>query len=125
MFDNEDLYCNLFIDFEGDLKEADNLIAKLTNGSLKSSVRVIETTFAEMDVRRNDGYKTPKELRSKDPGDDFLFWKYHIDIEPKEGATRQAYISMISRLLLDLWAQGVDAVAACSFEDQLPQKHRL
>jgi hypothetical protein len=122
MLEKEDLYCNLFIDFEGDLKEVDNLVAELTNGNMKSSVRVIETTFAEMDVRRNDGYKTPKELRSKDPDDDFLFWKYHIDIETIEHISRSIYISNISKLILKLWAKGIDAVAACGFEDELPKR---
>lgn len=83
----------------------------------------IETEYTEiLEVRRNDYFKTPKALRSKDPGDAFLFWKYHIDIEPKEATPRQIYVSMISQLLLGLWKQGIDVVAACSFEDELPKK---
>mgnify|MGYP000959024936 CR=1 FL=1 len=125
MLDNEDLYCKMFIDFNDEIARADILIARLAHGTIKYAWGLIETKIAELDVRKNDDFKTPQELRSKDPEDAFLFWKYYIDIEPKEGTSSQAYISMISQLLLDLWAQGVDAVAACSFEDQLPKKHKL
>jgi len=122
MLESENLYCNIFINFDGELKQADDLVAKLTNGNIKSSVRVIETTFAELDVRRNDGYKTPKELRSKDSDDDFLFWKYHIDIEPTEHVSRSIYIMNISKLIINLWSEGINAVAACGFEDELPKR---
>lgn len=122
MFEDENLYCKIFIDFSGELSEADQLIAKLTNGSIQFKWGLIETAFAELDVRRNDDFKTPKELKSKDPRDGFLFWKYYIDIEPTEGTARTTYISMVGRLLLDLWAKGINAVAACSFEDELPTR---
>jgi hypothetical protein len=122
MFEDENLYCKMFIDFKGELSDADQLIAQLTNGSIKFKWGLIETAFAELDVRKNDSFKTPKERRSKDPEDAFLFWKYYIDIEPTEGTARTNYVSMIGRLLLDLWAKEINAVAACSFEDELPKK---
>jgi hypothetical protein len=122
MFEDENLYCKMFIDFSGELSEADELIAKLTNGSIKFKWGLIEAEFAELDVRRNDDFKTPKELRSKDPADAFLFWKYYIDIEPKEGTVRAKYVSTVAQLLLELWAKKVNAVAACSFEDELPKR---
>jgi hypothetical protein len=122
MFEDENLYCKMFIDFNGELSDGDQLIAKLTNGSTKFKWGLIETAFAELDVRRNDDFKTPKELRSKDPQDAFLFWKYYIDIEPTEGTARTNYVSMVGRLLLDLWVIGISAVAACGFEDELPKR---
>ncbi len=122
MFEDENLYCKMFIDFNGELGDADDLIAKLAKGSMKFKWKLIETELAELDVRRNDDYKTPKEHRSKDPKDAFLFWRYYIDIEPKEGTNRAAYVSMIAQLLEALWARGVDAVAACEFEDELPTR---
>lgn len=122
MLEDENLYCNLFIDFEGEPKEAEDLIAELTKGIINSSPWFIETTFAELDVRKNDGYKTLKEMRSPDPDDGFLFWKYHIDIEPSEYVSRSIYISNVSKLILKLWAKGINAVAACSFEDELPKR---
>ena len=122
MSERENLYCKVFMDFNGEISDADKLIAMLTKGSIVHSWGLIETQCAELDVRRNDDFKTPKELRSTDPANTFLFWKYYIDIEPKEDAERQMYISMISQLLLDLWGQSIDVVAACGFEDELPDK---
>ena len=122
MFENDDLYCKMFFDFKEESADADKLVARLANGVIKHSWGLIDTQNAELDVRRNDDYKTPKESRSNDPADAFLFWKYYIDIEPKEGTTRQAYITVVGKLLLDLWAQGINAVAACSFEDELPKQ---
>jgi hypothetical protein len=122
MFEDENLYCKMFIDFSGELSEADQLIAKLTNGSIKFKWGLIETAFAELDVRKNDDFKTPKELRSEDPEDAFLFWKYYIDIEPTEGTAKTNYVSMIGKLLLDLRAKGISAIAASSFEDDLPKR---
>ena len=75
--------------------------------------------YAELEVRNNDDFKTPKESRSQDPADAFLFWRYYIDIEPKEEVEKSVYIAFISKLLLDLRSQGINAVAACGFEDEL------
>lgn len=122
MIKDEDLYCKMFIDFEDELSDADELVSRLTNSPIKFKWGLIETAYAELDVRRNDDFKTPKELRSTDPEDAFLFWKYYIDIEPKDGVSRTQYVSTVGRLLLELWSKGINAIAACSFEDELPKR---
>jgi len=118
----ENLYCKMFVDFDNELKYMVELISKLTNGTIENNRGLISTEIAEFDVRENDDFKTPKELRSEAPVDTFLFWRYYIDIEPKEGIEPPAYVSMISQLLKDLQTKRIDAVAACDFENELPPR---
>lgn len=50
--------------------------------------------------------------------DDFIGWPLKIDAEAEEDG--YSLVEPVSRLLTTAWGCGYDAVAACDFEDELP-----
>ena len=50
----------------------------------------------------------------KDP-DDFVFWRYYLDIVPQKGIEQEKYISEVSRLVEELKQSNIRAVASCDF----------
>jgi len=54
--------------------------------------------------------------------DGFLYFCQRIEIFPDESkrVSLENQIALVSMLLKYLWSQGVPAVAACDYEDQLP-----
>ncbi|MFJ5034391.1 hypothetical protein ACIQB5_41515 [Streptomyces sp. NPDC088560] len=50
--------------------------------------------------------------------DDFIGWPFTIEAETDEPGP--ALVEAVSRLLKAAWNRGYDAVAACDFEDELP-----
>ncbi|WP_379346705.1 hypothetical protein [Paenibacillus sp. GCM10027629] len=52
----------------------------------------------------------------------FLHSRYYLEVEPNGYFEFQRYIMSISLLLESLWASGLNAVAACNFEELLPRK---
>lgn len=72
--------------------------------------------MGEIDLRKNSDFE-PKMLE-KDP-DDFIFWKYYLDIEPQKGIEQEKYINQISRLIQELNLRNIKAIVSCDFEDIL------
>lgn len=66
-------------------------------------------------VTGNDDYKW-----NKDKQDDFLFWPVLVDIWTEEDVKPSDYISFTSSVLTLLWNNGLPAVVACDFEEELP-----
>jgi hypothetical protein len=50
--------------------------------------------------------------------DDFIGWPFTIEAENDEPGP--ALVEAVSRVLRAAWARGFDAIAACDFEDELP-----
>ena len=113
MSESPDLYCKVF-----------------TNGadanSLKKSLSLLFQGFFEMnnmeldhliiEVRNNpDG----KEISRGDGN--FLHWPMLVELDAEGISDEQTLIEECSRLLHHLWSSGIDAVAACDFEESLPQ----
>ena len=79
-------------------------------------IRTIKARWGEIDLRKNSDFE-PKMLE-KTP-DDFIFWKYYLDIEPQKGIEQAKYINQISRLIEELNLRNIKAIASCDFEDIL------
>ncbi|MFI1608126.1 hypothetical protein ACH4YN_39505 [Streptomyces griseofuscus] len=50
--------------------------------------------------------------------DDFIGWPFTIEAE--SDGTSPVLVEAVSRVLRAAWERGFDAVAACDFEDELP-----
>jgi hypothetical protein len=106
-----DLYCSMFVDFSGDTKGILEKISKAIPGSeIENSS--IDTDKIALSVRRND------EFDNK--GVDFLFFKYIVEIDPTDESTLETQVDFISKMLTNFWDDEIKAVAACDFEDMLP-----
>lgn len=109
------LYCKVYLNSGLEIEELYQHINCKILGELKP-IRTIKMSWGEIDVRRNEDF-CPRKL--VDDPEDFVFWKYYLDIEPKEGADENDYIDQIAKLLVKLKAENFKVVASCDFEEYL------
>lgn len=114
---DESLYCKIFVNASFDRQHLVDKIRSFISGSVQGN-RVTNVAL-QVDVRQNDDYD-PAAARQKSDG--FLFFHYYLDVDQAPGANRSAFVRGISDLLEAFWACGIEAVAACDFEDELPKK---
>jgi hypothetical protein len=120
MSDEEILYCKIFV--EGSLSR-DDLTALLCNGLHGVATgNTIIASHLEIDVIDNDDFVARSKRR--DPND-FVHFPYFLDVEPATGAERLGYVARVGDTLKVLERGGLQAVAACSFEDELPSSGRV
>jgi hypothetical protein len=53
-----------------------------------------------------------------------LYFRYTLEIDPTREVALEDYVAAIATLLESLWSSGMDAVAACDFEEKLPRNVR-
>ena len=71
----------------------------------------LEREFGErLDAERNDDYEA---ARAREFPDGFLHFRFRIEVDSR---------AVTERLLPLLWERGLPAVAACDYEDELPEK---
>lgn len=110
----DDLYCKVFIDTNLRYEEIFLSIMNYVGGK-KESFSYIVADWCDMFIQKNKEYN--KEQHFQDT-DDFLYWKYYLDIEPI-AVDEITYIKRIYDLLqyLKKYCNGV--VVACDFENEL------
>ncbi|ADU75661.1 hypothetical protein M972_112761 [Acetivibrio thermocellus AD2] len=118
MREYDNLYCKIYVDSDLDIEQLKQKIISIVSGE-KQLFRTIVTTFGEIDINKNEDFDDEKR---KLEVDGFIYSRYYLDIEPKEDIGQQEYISHIGNLLRSLWSSGLKSVAACDFEEELPQK---
>ena len=113
MYDN--LYCKIYLNSELEIDELfQHIICKVSGR--KEYIRTIKTDWGEIDLCRNSDFNVQK---LEDDPEDFVFWKYYLDIEPEKGIDQYCYINKISKLLEGLKSENIKAVASCDFEEDL------
>jgi hypothetical protein len=113
----QELYCKVYIDTDWDKDRLTDLIARISKGTV--SRRTVVSVDYEGDVLHNEDFDSAKITGEND---EFLFYRYYLDVFPGGHASRGQYIKSIGNLLEELWRSGCKAVAACSFESELPRK---
>lgn len=72
----------------------------------------------EVDVLKNEDYDSNRRRQFPDG---FIYFRYTLDLYMSDAPlTRKAVI--VTRLMKRLWGWGFPAVAACAFEERLPQR---
>lgn len=112
----ERLYCKMFVQSDASRDELIEYLRAVTRGTIDRWT-ILNSTM-EMDVRRNEDARSP---RTGPKQDEFLYYRFYIDIEPSPDAKRSEYIHGIGVVLEQLWSRGMKAVAACDFEAELPR----
>ncbi|SFT02526.1 hypothetical protein [Marininema halotolerans] len=115
----DELYCKLFVDANIDFDQLVNIITKKTNGK-KGFFGSITTNCCDMSLMTNDDYNCIKK-HTKGKGS-FLYFRYFLEIDPVESCAQATYIDEIGKLLQSLDSSGFRAVAACDFEEELPNQ---
>lgn len=108
----ENLYCKMFVNFSQEREDLINLLLQITNGTYQP-LRTIVAKNMEIDISYS------KEFNEKAPPNEFLFYKYYLDIEPLFSVSESDYIKDVSKLLSSLNEKNIVTVAACDFESDL------
>ncbi|SOE31861.1 hypothetical protein [Streptomyces sp. OK228] len=108
MADDAYQFCKIYLR-SAELPEVMAMLAKLLEGKFQR--RSMQLTELTLDVVKNP-----------DAGmiDDFVCWPTFVELEADDGATNEWITGIAARIITAMWDAGIPAVAACSFEDQLP-----
>ncbi|RUT39510.1 1,4-dihydroxy-6-naphthoate synthase [Paenibacillus anaericanus] len=112
-----DLFTKIFLDSDVDKGVLKDRISEFVKGAVSGSSILAEQ--AEIFIFNNGDFDEDKRNQGND---DFLHYKYYLEIEPTEDVNDSNYVLVISNLLTKLWDAGFKAVASCDFEDLLPKK---
>lgn len=110
----DDLYCKVFVDTNLNYEEIFSNVMNYSSGK-KESFSYIVTDWCGMFIQKNKEYNKEQYLQDTN---DFLYWKYYLDIEPIK-TDEDTYIKRIGDLLKHLKEYCKGVVAACDFEDEL------
>jgi hypothetical protein len=120
MLDSNVVDCRIYV--ESDLMPdefARLLAASLGEGTVNGAVaRTIHTPQAEIDVRKN---KEANKPRAAEFPDGFLYFRYALEVHLCPTSRHAEQVALVDRLLKILWSQGIPAVAACDYENELPR----
>ncbi|GAA1370230.1 hypothetical protein GCM10009612_59640 [Streptomyces beijiangensis] len=104
--------CSVYVDTRN-LEWLRDFLCEALQGDLFSSSQVI-CSAARIYVAHND-YETD----GNDPSD-FIQWPSVLECEPLPEVENQDFVAFVNRLLQSIWGTERRAVAACDFEDLLP-----
>lgn len=112
--DKSNLFCKIFVNTKITKVALFNLIKnelteEINRFEISNSTLVIE-------LRKNNEFNI---LKSQNVLNGFLFYKYHLEIQPFSEVAEREYIKVVSDLLKKLWESKIEAVAACDFENAL------
>ncbi|MEU0872516.1 hypothetical protein [Nocardia brasiliensis] len=102
-------FCKIFV------RESESAAVERTVGGLfdvSFDRHSMELSAAIVDVIRNPD--------RSDGAEDFLLWPTLVEVEARDPVVPTTMREIVSRILTALWDEGVPAVAACDFEDELP-----
>jgi hypothetical protein len=103
-------YCGLYL--RGLSREtAIELVARATGAAGEGKFLSIDGIGVE--ILRNPG--------STDDAADFVAWPVKVEIE-RGRATAPGVVATVAKILTAAWQAGYDAVAACDYEDELPDR---
>lgn len=115
----ECLFCKIFVQTNESKENLIKKIGDLTQGTIEQWS--VKCDLYVIGICKNDEFN--REKYQEDDIDGFLFSKFLLEIEPIAALpNKTAYISSIGKLLEGLWRDGYGAVAACDFEDMLPNQ---
>jgi hypothetical protein len=115
--DAEELVCEIYVDTDAPHDELTERVQQLVNGTTK--LWTIYVAEYVIDVRRNPDFD---RMHRQDFPDGFLYFRYCLDVFSNLEYQQAEAVKFVSNLLTNLWALGLPAVAACDFEEQLPEK---
>jgi len=118
-----DMDCRISIDSGLTLDAlAAQLAAKLmTRVSELPFEKTLTTAVGEMSLRKNDEYASERTREVNG----FLYYRYGMEFYPRPGATLPERIETVAAVLRALASLDVRAVAACDYEDRLPNDGRV
>jgi hypothetical protein len=118
-FESTDLFCRVNVQAEVPFQEFVSFIARCAGGS--AHMNAVRGKMLDISVFENDDFDAKLSNTGKDR---WLHFRYTLEIDPIEGVSPRDYVAAVGSLLKALWSSGMDAVASCDFEEQLPRNVR-
>jgi hypothetical protein len=115
VFDNENLYCKVFVKGPSDGAALIKIIAAAVEGIAESAY--IHGQESEIVVMTNDAADSSRA--SHKAANSFLFFPVFLDVEARDERRRKEYVAELSGLISRLRSLNYTVVPACSFEDEL------
>ena len=103
----------MFVNKDIERKNLEILINKLISKGNEKYSKI--APWGKVEVNTN------KDARGNVDDNNFLYWKFFLDIAPIENIHTDEYINGIKKLMHDLRINGFQVIAACDFEDELPK----
>ena len=107
-------WCVVYVDTSLKGEQLAQTIAEGLGGSCEH--RCVSAGTVELDVDSNDDFDAKARLARPEG---FLHFRYRVEID-YPGAKSHEVRDLVSRLLTHLWVKEIPAVAACDFEEDLP-----
>jgi hypothetical protein len=105
--------CKIFLDAEMSERE---VISVVMQGLFPPGIS--DSGRCEVEILKNEDYDSSRRRAFPDG---FVYFRYYLDLYMAEVATEEK-AALVTRLLAYLWDDwGVPAVAACAFEQLLPE----
>jgi hypothetical protein len=114
-----ELDCKVFLEAQVPPADLAKLLADSLSGTLAGPpfAPVVRTRNGEIEIRINDDRD---EDTARDATDNFLFFRYALELYPVTNCRHEDKVALVSALLRFLWQRGWPAVAACDYERDLP-----
>lgn len=114
--------CVIYVDSGKPVDEMTIIVADTVNGAALGRSALVQCNGGELDVRRNTN---AAPVQATGLPDDFLHFRYRVELYPRAESTVQDRIILTSKLLERFWSLGLPAVAACDYEDSLPKQDHV
>ncbi len=116
-----ELYAKVYVDQGVKHDDLISIVADAVGG--EASRWTVEAPGLEIDVRPNDDHRSPQ--RTLD-ADDFVYFPFALDVEAvNDGVSVEAFVGLLSKLMLNIRSAGPRLVVACDWESELPGEGRL
>jgi hypothetical protein len=120
MADLNHLDCKIFVEARQNLDDfVALLIPSLPERGISESPggRTVQTKFGDVEIRRNE---VADELQARKFPDGFLHFSYCLELYLNPAISQKERVHFVAGMLNGLWSQGLPAVAACDYENELP-----
>lgn len=114
-----ELYCRVFVNTDCTAEALSRVVREVLGGD--GHGERIRIGLSAVDIQANGACDAE---RWSEPQTGFLYYPYYLDVIAFYGQTRPAHIGLTARLLRELWARGLAAVASCEYEQALPHDGR-
>lgn len=104
------MYSKIYIDFSGGKEELIRDIKHIINGT-HYGIRSVKSNVFDIDINVN---KEHKKREFKD--DDFIYFKYYLDVEPLEGIDSDMYLFEMKKFLVELRIRFIEVTISSDFE---------
>ena len=113
MSESPDLYCKIFTNGTN-LNSLKEFLSNLFQGIIEMNSMTLDHLIIEV-------HNNPDRKEAPRGDENFLHWPVLVEIDAEGTSDEQTLIEECSKLLKRLWSSGIDSVAACDFEESLPQ----